>query len=138
MATAGAVPVVTVQGSREARPLPTLPPFRPASCAAIPNNSEPSSPSSPSLQTFPGSNQPELRPIEATLQERLGTGIHLPPGTCRSRRCPRPSLVRPALERGVRLLQTVHRNDADAMRHESQRPALGVENQRRLGRAVLA
>ena len=28
------------------------------------------------------------------------------------RRCPRPSLVRPAIERGVRLLQTVHWNVA--------------------------
>jgi DNA invertase Pin-like site-specific DNA recombinase len=60
---------VTVPGSREARRFPALPPFRPASCAAIPNNSEPSSPPSPSLQTFPGSNQPELWLIEATLQE---------------------------------------------------------------------
>jgi hypothetical protein len=99
---------VTVQGSREARRLPELPPFRPASCAAIPNESEPSS---PSLQTFPGSNQAELRLIEATPQERHGTGIHLPPGTCRSRRCPRSSPVRPAIERRVRLFQTVHRHE---------------------------
>src|ERR1700720_1480807 len=119
MATAGAVPVCDCTGVARS----TAPPSTPAVPTSIVRRNTERQRTVFSViafpPTFPGSNQPELRLIEATLQERQGTGIHLPPGTCRSRRCPRPSLVRPALERGVRLLQTVHRNDADAMRHES-------------------